>query len=472
MTTTAPAGTATPARHDSTTPIRHDRASTYRIAVGAGFAGDRYEPAEHLARRGDVDALVFECLAERTIALAQQGLRRGTAPGYDPRILRRLRGSLAPVVEGGGLVVTNAGVANPLGAARAVRDLARDLGLRDLPVAAVTGDDVLDRLVLDECPVLGTDSTLDEFRDRIVSANAYTGAAGIAEAIRAGARVVLAGRTADAALFLAPLAVRFGWDLDGGGAPVANGLLVGHLLECGGQLTGGYYADGPRKTVPDLARLGFPYADVTADGHAVYRKLPGTGGRLDTSTVVEQLLYEIEDPQRYVTPDGVLDLTGVSVGEVGPDEVTAYGATIVDRPEQLKVSVGIDDGFLASAGIVYAGTGCRSRAELAARVIAERWVEVHGRPAGELTFDLVGLTSARPFWQPGDGPEPPEVWLRASARTWSRQDAAILGEEMEALYTNGPAGGGGVTSQVRETVGVVSTLVPRSQVETTIEVLA
>ncbi len=454
------------------TPVTHDRSTTYRIAVGAGFAGDRYEPAEDLARRGDLDALVFECLAERTIALAQQGLRRGTSAGYDPRILRRLRGSLVPVIGSGGLIVTNAGAANPHGAALAVRDLARELGLADLPVAAVTGDDVLDRLVLDDCQVLGTDLTLDRYRGRIVSANAYTGAAGIADAIRAGARIVLAGRTADAALFLGPLAVRFGWDLAAGTDPVANGLLVGHLLECAGQLTGGYFADGPRKTVPDLARLGFPYADVEADGSAVYRKLPGTGGRLDTLTVVEQLLYEIEDPHRYVTPDGVLDLSGVTIDEVGADEITAHGATITSQPERLKVSVGIDDGFLASAEIVYAGTGCRARAELAARIIAERWAEVHHRPAGELTFDLVGLSSARPFWQPGDGPEPLEVRLRASARTWSRADAAILGEEMEALYTNGPAGGGGVTAQVRETVGVVSTLIPRSLVQTKVEVLA
>lgn len=448
-------------------------ADSYRIGVGAGFAGDRYDPAEDLARRGQLDALAFECLAERTVALEHQNVRRGLSEGFDRRILRRLRGTLGPVTSGGGLVISNAGAANPIAAARAVRRLAVELGLDDLPVAAVTGDDVLDRLVLGDCQVLGTDDTLERYRDRIVSANAYTGAGGLITAIRAGAKVVLAGRTADAALFLAPLAVRFGWDLDA--VPdrdrVANGLLVGHLLECAGQLTGGYFDDGPRKRVPGLARLGFPFADVTEDGHAVYGKLEGTGGRLDPDTVIEQLLYEIDDPGHYITPDGTLDLTGVTIEARGPERVAVHGATTAGRPDLLKVSVGIDDGFLACAGIVYAGGGCRDRAGRAASVITERWMQVHRRPVSELTFDLVGLQSTRPWWACGDAPEPPEVQLRATARTWSREHAALLGEEMEALYTNGPAGGGGVSATVKETVGLVSTLVPRSLVETTVEVL-
>ncbi|MFG1922023.1 acyclic terpene utilization AtuA family protein [Cryptosporangium sp. NPDC048952] len=444
---------------------------TFRIGVGAGFAGDRFDPAEDLARRADLDALVFECLAERTIALAQQSLRRGESEGYDGRLLRRLRGTLEPTVAGGGVVITNAGAANPTAAAHAVRGLASELGMKQLPVAAVTGDDILDRLVLDECRVLGTDRTLADYRDRIVSANAYTGSAGVITALRDGAQVVVTGRTADAALFLAPLAVHFDWDLDAKDPRIADGLLTGHLLECAGQLTGGYFADGPRKHVPDLARLGFPFADVDATGRAVYRKLAGTGGRLDSATVVEQLLYEIDDPTRYVTPDGAIDLSAVIVDDHGADEVAAYGAVLGDRPDLLKVSVGIDDGWIASARIVYAGTGCRARAELAARVVAERWVAVHGRSADELTFDLVGVSSARP-WVAAVDVEPPEVVLRASARTWSRESAALLGEEMEALYTNGPAGGGGVRCVIGETVGLVSTLVPRELVQTSVEVFA
>ena len=448
----------------------HDRAATARIAVGAGFAGDRYEPAEDLARRGDLDALSFECLAERTIALAHADLRSGRTAGWDARLLRRLRGTLPGVLASGGVVVTNAGAANPRGAAHAVRGLAEELGI-DVPVGAVTGDDVLGRLDLAASRLLGSDETLDRYAGRIVSANAYTGAAGLLEALQLGARVVVGGRTSDAALFLAPLAARFGWDLTADRDEVANGLLVGHLLECGGQLTGGYFADGDRKAVPDLAHLGFPYADVTADGRATYRLLPGAGGRLDEATVLEQLLYEIDDPTRYLTPDGVLDLSHVQVVETGPDEVVVHGARLVGTPEMLKVSVGIDDGFLATGEISYAGAGCRRRGELAAEVLMQRWTDVLGRPADELRCDLVGVSSARPWWSPPEDFEPPEVRVRAAVRTLDEGAAGLIGAEVEALYTNGPAGGGGVVTQVRRTIGLVATLVPRDLVTVEVEVL-
>lgn len=447
----------------------HDKDGRFRIGVGAGFAGDRYEPAAALARHADLDALVFECLAERTIALAQQALRSGASEGFDRRILRRLHGALPGVLASGGTVITNAGAANPVAAAKAVSVLAGEMGLDPLPVAAVTGDDVLGLLDLERCHVQGTDRTLADYRDRIVSANAYTGAGGIVEAIEQGARVVLTGRTADASLFLAPLVVRYGWDLDTDLDAVAGGLLVGHLLECGGQLTGGYFADGTRKTVPDLAHLGFPFADVDHDGVGTYRKLPGTGGRIDRRTVLEQLLYEIDDPTRYVTPDGTLDLSSVEITETGPDTVRASGAVCAPAPRSLKVSVGIDDGFLASAGIVYAGAGCLARALLAADILHARWTEVHGRAGDALSCDVMGVNASRPWWVP-ERDEPPEVGLRVSVRTLDRADAVLLTEEVEALYTNGPAGGGGVTSDIRQTTGIVSTLVPRDLVTTAVEV--
>lgn len=449
----------------------HDRTRSFRIAVGAGFAGDRYEPAVELARHGDLDALVFECLAERTIALAQQARRSGASEGFDPRLLRRLSGAVPGVAASGGVVVTNAGAANPVAAARAVAGWLTEHEIGPLPVAAVVGDDVLAHLDLDHCQVTGTDRTLADYSGRIVSANAYTGAAGIIAALQQGARIILTGRTSDTALFLAPLAVRFGWDLHNALERVADGLLVGHLLECGGQLTGGYYADGDRKAVPGLARLGFPYADVTADGGACYRKLQGTGGRLDSSTVIEQLLYEIDDPSHYITPDGVLDLTGVKITEVDTDQVAVQGAALVSVPDQLKVSVGIDDGFLSSAEIIYAGNGCRQRAEMAQRILAERWSDLHGRALDELSFDVIGVNAARPWWNDLDH-EPPEVRLRVSARTLDAADAGLIGDEVEALYTNGPAGGGGVSTSIRQTTGIVSTLIPRESVPLSVEMLS
>ena len=240
--------------------------STFRIGAGAGFAGDRYDAAELLARDGELDALVFETLAERTIALAQGALTAGRSQGYDPRLLRRMAGTVQPVLSRGGVIVTNGGAANPRAAARAVRDIAVERGVADPRVVAITGDDVLDRLDLSASVILGTDRPLSDLADRIISANAYTGAGAAAAAISDGAQIVVCGRTGDPALFLAPLAARFGWNLEEDDALVAAGLLVGHLLECAGQLTGGYFADGDRKQVPGLARLGFPFADVRADG--------------------------------------------------------------------------------------------------------------------------------------------------------------------------------------------------------------
>ena len=448
-----------------------DRTSAYRIAVGAGFAGDRYDPAEELAAHGDLDALVFECLAERTIGLAHQALRSGTSSGFDPRLIRRLRTTLPAIAASGGVIVTNAGAANPVAAAKAVAALVGELGVGPMPVAAVLGDDVLPQLDLAACQVIGTDYTLADYADRIVSANAYTGAAGVIAALHTGARVVITGRTSDAALFLGPLAVHHGWDLDDDLDEIAQGLLIGHLLECGGQLTGGYYADGPDKKVPGLARLGFPYADVDREGTAIYRKLAGTGGRLDRSTVIEQLLYEIDDPTRYITPDGVLDLSGVEIVENDVDVVTVSGASIGSVPDMLKVSVGIDDGYLGAAEIMYAGTGCRDRADLAAEILRERWRDVHDRNPDELDCAVIGVNAARPWWHTSND-DTPEVRLRASVRALNAADAAVIAEEVEALYTNGPAGGGGVTSSVRQTTGIVSTMIAKTAVEMTVETVS
>ena len=250
-----------------------------RIGAGAGFSGDRIEPAVELVEHGRLGYLVFECLAERTIALAQQARRNNPAGGYDPLLETRMRAVLPACHRQGVRIISNMGAANPIAAARRVVEIARDLGLQGLKVAALTGDDVLG-LTLDEDPVLltGAGRVGDIGRDRILSANAYLGADGIVEALRRGADVVIAGRIADPSLFLGPLMHAFGWPSDDWRL-LARGVLVGHLLECAGQLSGGYFADPGVKPVPRLARLGFPYAEVSADGAAVVSKVAGSGGR-------------------------------------------------------------------------------------------------------------------------------------------------------------------------------------------------
>lgn len=411
---------------------------TTRIGSGAGFSGDRVEPAEDLLRRGDLADIVLECLGERTVALAQQ--RRLTDPslGYERRLPARFSRLLPPALRNGVRIVTNMGAANPLAAGRVTRDLldAHGLGGR---VAVVTGDDVLAGLDLD-APAWETGKPLREHGE-IVSANAYLGADALLPALSAD--VVITGRVADPSLFVGPLADRLGWDV--GDLPrIAAGTVVGHLLECAGQLTGGYFADPGFQDVPDLHALGFPFADVEPDGTALLGKLPGTGGRLSRATVREQLLYEITDPAAYLTPDVTLDVRGVSVTETGADAVRVAGARGTPRPGSLKVSVGYRAGSKVEAEISYAGPNAARRAALAAEVVTTRLA------GGPLRAEVLGGET--------------DCRLRVAAISHDRDVLDRVGDEVESLYTNGPAGGGGVRVHVSEVIGIVSTLIPRDAV--------
>ena len=432
-------------------------AATIRIGCGAGFAGDRLEPALVLAERGALDYLILECLAERTIALAQLRRRHDPNAGYDALLERRMTGLLPLIKHNGVRIVTNMGAANPVAAAKRIVALARDLGLK-VKVAAVTGDDVLDGLDPAQ-PSLETGEALAS-AGPLVSANAYLGIDAILPALDSGADIVITGRVADPSLALAPLAHRFGWSLDDH-ERLGRGTAVGHLLECAGQLTGGYYADPGKKDVPGLATLGFPFADVDAEGNARLGKVEGTGGTIDLSTVTEQLLYEVTDPAAYLTPDVAADFTGVALREVGPDQVAVSGAGGRKRPDTLKVSVGYHAGYMGEGEIGYAGENSAARAKLAGEIVAER---LRGQ-FQELRVDLIGLTALHTRPMPADnGYRPYETRLRVAGRSADEAMARRIGEEVEALYTNGPAGGGGARKYVTEQIGVVSCLIARDKV--------
>jgi hypothetical protein len=429
--------------------------SDTRIGSGAGFAGDRIEPAVELVERGGLDDLVLECLAERTIALGQARRRLDPDAGFDPLLERRMRALLPGAVHRGVRLVSNMGAANPLAAGRRAQQVATQLGL-DARVAVVTGDDVLD--VLDTGQPALEDGRPIEERGQLLSANAYLGAEAVLPALDAGADVVLSGRVADPSLFLAVLCHRLGWALDDW-PRLAAGTMVGHLLECAGQVTGGYFADPGRKDVPGLAHLGFPYADVTSEGTATLGKLSGTGGAITSATVREQLLYEITDPAAYLTPDVRLDLRQTSVRDHGDDTVTVTGAVGGRRPERLKVSVGYHAGYRAEGEISYVGPGAEARARLAADIVDERL-----RHSGvELRLDLIGNLDPRRTTDDADQ----ECRLRVAGIGDSRAADDIC-HEVEALYTNGPAGGGGVRANVVEVVGIVSGLIDRDAVAPTV----
>jgi hypothetical protein len=431
-------------------------AGTIRIGCGAGFQGDRLEPALILAEHGRLDYLMLECLAERTIALAQLRRMNDPAAGYDFLLERRMRGLLPLIKQNGVRVVTNMGAANPIAGAEVIVRLARELGLK-VRVAALTGDEVLD-LLDPKQKVLETGEPLSTVGS-LFSANAYLGVEQMLPALDSGADIVLTGRVADPSLALAPLAHEFGWTLDDADR-FARGTVVGHLLECSGQLTGGYYADPGKKDVPDMAHLGFPFADVDADGNAVLSKVSGTGGLISRMTATEQLLYEVTDPTAYLTPDVSADFSGVSIDETAPDTIAVTGGKGRKRPDTLKVSVGYRAGFIGEGEISYGGENCVARAKLAGEIVSER---LRGQ-FQELRVDIMGLGSLHTRPLSDEEYRPYEVRLRIAGRSSDRAKAALIGEEVESLWCNGPAGGGGARKDVREQIGIVSCLLPREKV--------
>ncbi|WP_316233569.1 acyclic terpene utilization AtuA family protein [Bradyrhizobium sp. SZCCHNPS2010] len=429
-----------------------------RIGAGAGYSGDRIEPAVELAQHGELDYLVFECLAERTIALAQQARMKDPAGGYDPLLTARMQAVL-PICRAKNIrVITNMGAANPLGAAEATRHVARKLGLAGLKIAAVTGDDVLAAAKANNL-ALDNGETISGLGNRLVSANAYTGARAIADALAAGADVVITGRAADPALFLGCLVHEFGWAMDDWDR-LGQGTVVGHLLECAGQITGGYFADPGVKDVPGLARLGFPIGEVREDGDLVVTKVAGSGGCVTPATVKEQLLYEIHDPAQYFQPDVVADFSQVRVAEVGPDRVHVSGGRGRPKSGLLKTSIGYVDSYVGEGQLSYAGPGAVARGRLALDIVRER-LALTGVQTSELRCDLIGVNALHGEAS-SQGSEPYEVRIRVAARTESLAEAVRIGNEVETLYTNGPAGGGGAWKSAREVVAVASCIMPES----------
>ena len=437
---------------------------TLSVGCAAGFSGDRTDSAspvvETLIRRGGPAVLIFETLAERTLALAQLARKNDPDAGYEPLLDDIVAPVLARCMQHRIRIVSNFGAANPRGAAQRVLKIARDAGCAPPRVAIVVGDDVSSPQHRDAL-LAALGSTADGIA--IASANAYQGAEPIADALRAGADIVVTGRVADPSLAVGPALAHVGgaaddWDRLG------RATMAGHLLECGAQVTGGYYADPGYKDVPDLAHVGFPIAEIDADGHCVMTKADGTGGLLDEHTVKEQLLYEVHDPSAYLTPDVVADISQAEVAQVAKDTVSLRNVRGHRRPATLKVNVFYEHGWLAEGEISYAGHGAERRARLAGNVIRERL-----RGCGPIRIDLIGVSSlfgddaGRWFaaQRPGDATD---VRLRVAMNHADKSMAERLTREVTALYTCGPAGGGGVRTALRKRLGTVSCGLPREVV--------
>ena len=425
-----------------------------RIGCGAGFAGDRLEPAVILAENGALDYLVLECLAERTIALAQKRKAADANLGYDPLLERRIELLLPLLIKNKVRLITNMGAANPIAGADKIIEIAKRLGL-SVTVAAVTGDDVLAHLTGEEI-AMETGNALS-LAGEIITANAYMGVEALLPALQSGADIIITGRVADPSLFVAPMIHEFGWSPDDADM-IGKGTVIGHLMECAGQITGGYFADPVKKPIENMAALGHPFADVYADGSATISKVAGTGGSITLATAKEQLLYEVTNPQEYMTPDVVADFTSVFLQQPAINQIEVKGGTGTAKPETLKVSVGYKAGFLGEGEITYAGAHAVERAQLAGEIMQQRLVAQF--PG--LRVDYIGCSSVHPAILTKDH-TPYEVRVRVAAMAASAGEAAIIGEEVEALYTNGPAGGGGVRKYTNEVVGILSTLIDRDK---------
>ena len=439
------------------------------VGCAAGGSGDRVDAArpivDAMVTAGKRGVLTFENLAERTLALAQLARRANPAAGYEPLLDQELRPILGDCLRHGIAIVSNFGGANPRGAAAYIAGLAAELGLSRPRIAVVEGDDLSDErgqaLLRPLLPATAASRTF-------VSANVYQGAFEIADALKAGAQVVVTGRVADPSLTLGPAIAHFGWARDAWD-PLAGATMAGHLLECGAQVTGGYFADPGLKEVANLASVGYPIAEIAADGTCVITKPPRTGGVVEVRNVKEQLLYEVHDPAAYLTPDVVADISAAQLTQVGPDRVQVTGVRGHPRPPTLKVLAYFAGGWLGEAEISYAGPNAEARARLAVDIVRHRM----GAQLA-VRFDLIGCCSvlgddAGAMLSAAAHGEATDVRMRAAARHDDSAEIDRLLREVYSLWLCGPAGGGGVRTAKRQRLSNVTCLVPREQVPATFD---
>lgn len=439
--------------------------SKLAIGSGAGFSGDRVDAAEPVVdtmiARGLPSVLIFEMLAERTLALAQLARRANPAAGYEPLLDLMVTPILRKCIRNNIPIVSNFGAANPRAAALRIQQLAQEQGLPSIRIAVIEGDDLL--AYPEGAALLEKHLAHQPHGGEIVSANAYIGAAAIAGALRAGAQVVVAGRVADPSLTVGPAMAHFNWS-ETDWQMLGAATFAGHLLECGAQVTGGYFADPGLKDVPDLHAVGYPIVEIAEDGSFEITKADGTGGVVNARTVKEQLLYEIHDPAAYLTPDVTADISQANVREAAPNRVRLTGIRGRARPEHLKVNVCYDGGWAGEGEISYAGPNAEARARLAADVIRKRVGD-----GLRLRFDLIGVLSV--FGDDGGAAYAEtvpgaarDVRMRVAAAHRDKDVVERLLREVTALYTCGPAGGGGIRTAIRARLNTVSCLVPRAAI--------
>lgn len=368
-------------------------------------------------------------------------------------------------IKHGTRIISNQGWINPEGAARKVREMLDELGAHDWKVAAVTGSVITSDIQQLGTTILETGEPLSSLNQDIISAEAYLGINAIVEALRNGADIVITGRVADPSLFLSAMVYSFDWPVEDH-TLLARGSAIGHLLECGAQLTGGYFVDPGFKDVPDPWNLGFPIAEVDSDGNATFTKVDGTGGLLNRQTVLEQMFYEVHDPANYITPDVVVDFTTAVIEECGKDTIRVSNISGKPPTDTYKVSIGVQEGFIGEDMFFYAGPGALQKAKLAKQIIRERF-KIVGLIAEDIRMDILGVDAIHGAASPQPQCDPYEVAVRIAARCRSKSEALKVGREVDGMAVSGIASTGKrvpFQERVREVVGIWSTLVPKERV--------
>jgi hypothetical protein len=441
-----------------------------RIANGQGFWGDWLEAPVRLVEQGPIDYLALDYLAEITMSILQKQKQADPKLGYArdfPPLIARIA---KPMRERGVTVIANAGGVNPTACALEVVKLAPGL-----KVAVVLGDDVFPRL--DEFLAKGyemrdmdTSEPIAGIRDRILSANAYIGAFPLAEALATGAQVVIAGRSTDTALALAPMVYRFGWKIDEFDK-LAAGTIAGHIIECGAQCTGGN-CQVDWQSIPDMANIGYPIVEAEPDGSFTVTKHPAAGGRVTLDSVKEQLLYELGDPKRYITPDCVADFTSIRLADAGANRVRVSGIRGGERPSSLKLSIGYSNGWKAIGTLVYSWPQALEKAQAADKIVRARLTSF-GLSFEEIYTEFFGVNACLGPAAPPN-PDPPEVQLRIGVRGQDKKAVDRFTRELIPLVLNGPPGATGFGEgrpAVREIVAYWSALIPREEIATKVELI-
>ncbi len=448
-----------------------------RVAGGQGFWGDMLTAPVDQVRRGQIDYLMLDYLAEVTMSILQKQRSRKPEMGYARDFVDLMREILPDCVEKNIKVTANAGGVNVLGCANAVREVAKELGLSGkVKIGVITGDDILDKL--DEFLANGveilnmeTGESLVNIRDKVQSANVYLGASGLVEALNGGANIVIGGRLTDTGLTLAPLMHEFGWSFDDWDK-VSAGTIAGHIIECGGQSSGGN-CQFDWQNIPNLEDIGFPIVEASPNGEFVVTKHENTGGRVNIPSIKEQLLYEMGDPQSYITPDVVADFTTINLSDDGENRVKVFGIKGHPKTDFYKVSIAYSAGWKAVGTLVYSYPDAFEKAKAADLILRKR-LEKLGLKFDVILTEFVGVNATHGHLSGEPNKDIPEVQLRFGVRGQSKSDVERFTKELAPLILTGPpsvTGFAGGRPKVEEIMAYFPALIPKHLIETKVEII-